>query len=74
VRHGGTVTAEHGMGRLRAPYLLREWGAELYGYMREVKEIFDPRELFNPGVMFSDRPITDNLREELLSPEEGEQA
>jgi FAD/FMN-containing dehydrogenase len=74
VRRGGTVTAEHGMGRLRAPYLLREWGAELYGYMREVKEIFDPRELFNPGVMFSDRPITDNLREELLSPEEGEQA
>lgn len=66
LRHGGTVTAEHGMGRLRAPYLAREWGAALYGCMREIKEIFDPRELFNPGVMFSDRPITDQMREELL--------
>jgi len=72
LRHGGTISGEHGMGRLRAPYLPREWGPELYGYMREIKEIFDPRELFNPGVMFSDRPITDNLREELLTPGEGE--
>jgi FAD/FMN-containing dehydrogenase len=67
LRHGGTVTAEHGMGRLRAPYLEREWGPALYSYMREVKDIFDPRELFNPGVMFSDRPITDHMREELLA-------
>lgn len=67
LRHGGTVTAEHGMGRLRAPYLEREWGTSLYGYMREIKDIFDPRELFNPGVMFSDRPITDQMREELLA-------
>lgn len=67
LRYGGTITSEHGMGRLRAPYLQREWGSVLYGYMREVKEIFDPGELFNPGVVFSDRPITEHLREELLS-------
>jgi len=67
LRYGGTISAEHGMGRLRAPYLKREWGAALYGYMCEVKEIFDPGELFNPGVVFSDKPITDHLREELLS-------
>lgn len=66
LRYGGTISGEHGMGRLRAPYLRREWGAALYGYMREVKEIFDPADLFNPGVVFSDRPITDQLREELL--------
>jgi FAD/FMN-containing dehydrogenase len=65
--HGGTVTAEHGMGPLRAPWLRREWGDALYGYMREVKEIFDPDDLFNPGVMFSDRPITDHMREDLLA-------
>ena len=70
LRHGGTISAEHGMGRLRAPYLLREWGPELYGYMREVKEIFDPRELFNPGVMFSAQPITDHMRQDLLSAED----
>jgi FAD/FMN-containing dehydrogenase len=65
-RHGGTVTAEHGMGRLRAPYLKREWGEALYNYMREVKDIFDPRDILNPGVMFSDAPITDYMRRDLM--------
>lgn len=64
-RHRGTITAEHGMGRLRAPYLQREWGAALYDTMRQLKQVFDPQDLFNPGVMFSDRPITDYLRPDL---------
>ncbi len=68
IRHGGTITAEHGMGRLRAPYLKREWGEALYNYMREVKNIFDPDDILNPGVMFSDAPITDNMRADLLEP------
>jgi glycolate oxidase len=67
-RHGGTVTAEHGMGRLRAPYLKKEWGETLYNYMREVKSIFDPQDILNPGVMFSDRPITEHMRPDLLRP------
>ena len=67
-RHGGTLTAEHGMGRLRAPYLRREWGDALYNYMREVKAIFDPRDILNPGVMFNDAPITDNMRKDLMEP------
>lgn len=66
LRHDGTITAEHGMGRLRAPYLEREWGPALYGYMRRLKAIFDPDGVFNPEVMFSDRPITDHLRPDLL--------
>lgn len=66
LHHGGTITAEHGMGRLRAPYLRREWGASIHGYMQELKEIFDPGALFNPGVMFGDRPITDHMRADLL--------
>jgi glycolate oxidase len=67
-RHDGTATAEHGMGRLRAPYLKREWGDALYAYMREVKTIFDPHDILNPGAMFSDGPITDNMRPDLLEP------
>ena len=65
-RYGGTITAEHGMGRLRAPYLKREWGDRLYSYMQELKEIFDPQAIFNPGVMFSDKTIIDNVRPDLL--------
>lgn len=68
IRHNGTVTAEHGMGRLRAPYLKREWGEAIYNYMKEVKSIFDPQGILNPGAMFSDEPITDNMRPELLEP------
>ena len=64
-RYGGTISAEHGMGRLRAPYLQREWGAALYGYMHELKDIFDPQGMFNPGVVFSDQPITEHLRDDL---------
>ncbi|MFP4376736.1 MAG: FAD-binding oxidoreductase [Spirochaetales bacterium] len=49
---GGTITAEHGMGRLRAPFLELEWGTRIYDYMRELKEIFDPVGILNPGVLF----------------------
>jgi FAD/FMN-containing dehydrogenase len=66
--HNGTVTAEHGMGRLRAPYLKKEWGDALYSYMREIKTIFDPHDMLNPGAMFSESPITDNMRPDLLEP------
>ncbi len=50
---GGTITAEHGMGRLRAPFLEREWGARITGYMRELKSVFDPEGVLNPGVVFT---------------------
>ncbi len=60
-KYNGTITAEHGMGRIRAPFLQQEWGEKVYGLMKEVKSIFDPGDLFNPGVMFNDRPITEHL-------------
>jgi len=65
-RFDGTITAEHGMGRLRAPYLRREWGDRLYGHMQELKKIFDPQGVFNPGVMFSDNTVIDDVRPDLL--------
>lgn len=57
-KYDGTITAEHGMGRLRAPYLESEWGSTMVGYMKEIKRIFDPRGLLNPGVMFAEGPLT----------------
>lgn len=57
-KYDGTITAEHGMGRLRAPYLEAEWGGTMVGYMKELKRIFDPRGLLNPGVMFAEGPLT----------------
>lgn len=64
-KYNGTITAEHGMGRLRAPYLEKEWGRGIFSAMKRVKSTFDPDNLLNPDAMFGDNPITDNLRDEL---------
>jgi glycolate oxidase len=58
----GTITGEHGMGRNRSRYLCDEWGRRACGYFHEIKRIFDPQDLMNPGVVFTDREITENLR------------
>jgi FAD/FMN-containing dehydrogenase len=47
---GGSTSGEHGDGRLRAPYLAKMYGAEVYGLFRKVKQIFDPYNIMNPGV------------------------
>lgn len=60
--YDGTITAEHGMGRLRTRYLPLEWGEDMMRHMRRVKQIFDPDDLLNPDVMFSERALTDDLR------------
>jgi len=64
-RYNGTISGEHGIGRLKASYLKQEWGENLYDSMKKVKKIFDPHGIFNPGVMFSDDSISDNLRSDL---------
>lgn len=48
---GGTLSGEHGDGRLRAPYLETVWGADLTTVFRQVKKAFDPKEILNPGVI-----------------------
>lgn len=47
---GGSIAGEHSDGRLRAPYLKQLYGKEMYGLFTEVKNIFDPFEMLNPGV------------------------
>ncbi|MCW3816723.1 FAD-binding oxidoreductase [Micromonospora sp. DR5-3] len=54
--HGGTLKAEHGTGRVMAPYVRRQFGDELYAVMREVKTLCDPDGMLNPGVLLSDDP------------------
>lgn len=53
---GGTLKAEHGTGRMMAPFVRRQYGDELYAVMREVKTLFDPAGILNPGVIISDDP------------------
>ncbi len=49
-RLGGTITGEHGDGRLRTPLLDRVWRPDERADFRAVKDAFDPGNVFNPGV------------------------
>lgn len=53
---GGTLKAEHGTGRIMAPFVRRQVGDELHDVMREVKRLIDPDGLLNPGVLLTDDP------------------
>jgi FAD/FMN-containing dehydrogenase len=46
---GGTITGEHGIGRIKGRYLAREIGAANYEVQRAIKNALDPRDLLNPG-------------------------
>ena len=53
---GGSLKAEHGTGRMMAPYVRRQYGDELYEVMQDIKRLCDPRGILNPGVLISDDP------------------
>lgn len=52
-RYDGALKAEHGTGRNVAPFVESEWGPEAYGIMKRLKELADPRNLLNPGVIIN---------------------
>jgi glycolate oxidase len=52
LRLGGTLSGEHGIGVLKAPYLPLEQSAELIALQRDIKRTFDPQNLLNPGKIF----------------------
>lgn len=50
--HGGSISAEHGIGLVKKPYLLGTRSAEEIALMRGIKHSLDPRGLMNPGKVF----------------------
>lgn len=55
-KYDGSLKAEHGTGRNMAPFVELEWGTQAYGLMKEIKALFDPEGLLNPGVIINDDP------------------
>ena len=49
----GSLKAEHGTGRMMAPFVERQFGNELYQVMKRIKKAFDPANVLNPGVLIS---------------------
>ena len=61
-RYGGSLSSEHGDGKARS-WLNREFfGEELYDLYCQVKGIFDPNNILNPGTVVNGPAMTENLR------------
>lgn len=60
---GGTISGEHGLGLARTAFLRSQYGP-LYKVLQQIKQIFDPHNLLNPGKIISDDPhvTVKNLR------------
>ncbi|MCP4711490.1 MAG: FAD-binding protein [Planctomycetes bacterium] len=61
-QYGGSMSGEHGDGRNRSPFLLNYFGETIYTALKDVKRLFDPDGLLNPGVIIDPAPMDQNLR------------
>jgi FAD/FMN-containing dehydrogenase len=59
-KYNGTLVGEHNAGRSRSIYLEMELGPA-FSYLRKIKDLFDPDDLFNPGALFDTAPITTDM-------------
>jgi Fe-S oxidoreductase len=65
----GSLSAEHGVGIARTEYMRDQLGDALLNVMREIKSIFDPKNIFNPGKIFGFAYKIDNhLRDNFVRP------
>jgi FAD/FMN-containing dehydrogenase len=48
ISYGGSVSGEHNDGMVRGPWLQEMYGPTVLGYMREIKQLYDPQHIFNP--------------------------
>ncbi len=60
--YGGSWSGEHGDGLVRSYKLKEFFGDHVYGLLKEVKQLFDPENLMNPGKIIDAQPIDQNLR------------
>lgn len=50
LKYGGSLSGEHNDGMIRGPWLKQMYGEEILGYFKELKNTFDPNNIFNPHV------------------------
>ena len=62
VKYGGSWSGEHGDGMVRSPFNKRFFGDQLYNAFRDVKRLFDPDNLMNPGKVVEAEPMDANLK------------
>ena len=63
-KHNGSLSGEHGDGRLRGEFIADVLGAEVYQLLKEVKQLFDPLGVFNAHKIVDTPPMNEFLRYE----------
>ena len=66
--YGGSASGEHGDGRARGELLPLMYSAAAMGLLRAVKQLFDPGNLLNPGIIVDPAPLDADLRVPLARP------
>lgn len=61
-KHKGSLSGEHGDGRLRGEYIPFLYGEVIYNIFKEIKSTFDPNNIFNPGKITETPSMSENLR------------
>ena len=59
---GGAMSSEHGDGLVRSEWNEDMFGSQLYNAFKEVKAVFDPNGIMNPGKIIANQKMTENLR------------
>ncbi|MDR6196573.1 FAD-binding and (Fe-S)-binding domain-containing protein [Siphonobacter sp. SORGH_AS_0500] len=67
-KYRGSLSGEHGDGRLRGEFIPQMMGQEVYALFREVKQLFDPHGVFNAGKIVDTPPMNQFLRYEADKP------
>ncbi|MFO0965357.1 MAG: FAD-linked oxidase C-terminal domain-containing protein [Gemmataceae bacterium] len=62
LKYGGALSGEHGDGLVRSPFQEKMFGPTLYQAFRDIKRVFDPGNLLNPGKIVDAPPLASNLR------------
>lgn len=65
-KYNGSLSGEHGDGRLRGEFIPKLMGNEVYELFREVKNLFDPHGLLNPGKIVDTPPMDEDFRFESI--------
>lgn len=63
-KYRGSLSGEHGIGRLRGEFIAFMIGDHNYGLLKQLKKAWDPENIFNPGKIIDVPPMTSNLRYE----------
>ena len=63
-KYGGSLSGEHGDGRVRAEFIPMMLGEANYELLRSIKQTWDPHGIFNPGKIVDAPPMTESLRYE----------